>query len=206
MKKQFLLIFAAAAILSCNSAEKKDGETTEKSSTENTTTNTTTPATNDAATAGDDAQARVEQLKKLPPISNETMKSFFPEEALGMKRSSFSVNNAMGYAMGTASYRKDDADYSVGIFDCAGEAGASFYSLSYLSRLNMQSEDDNGYQKTVSFMGTNAIETFSKSNNQHSLHFVGGDRFWVTIEGNEGLDKLKEFANALNLDKLKGAK
>ena len=202
MKKQFLFIVSAVIIISCNNAEKKDA-----AATETTESSSTTISSDNIAAAADDAQKRIEELRKLPPISNETLKSFFPEEVMGMKRSSFSVNSAMGYAMGTAEYRKDDnVDYSVGIYDCVGDAGSAFYSLSYLSRMNMEQEDDNGYQKTVSYKGTKAFESYQKSNNQHTLSFVAGDRFWVTLEGNEGLDKLKAFADALDLDKLKGAK
>lgn len=202
MKKHFLVFAMAAMMAACNFGEKK--VTVKDESGEKTTV---TVNTDNVSVSLDDAQAKVEELKKLPPVSNETLKSFFPEEAMGMKRSSFNVSSAMGYAMGTADYRKDDnVDYRVAIYDCAGEAGSAFYSMSYLSRLNMETENDNGYSKTVPFMGTNAIETYTKSNNEHSLHFVSGDRFWVMVEGNEGLDKLKSFAEALGLDKLKGVK
>ena len=202
MKKQFLSILAAATILvSCNSAEKT--ESADKSTTESTSSD----KTDNSTVSADDAQKKIDELKKLPPVSNETMKSFFPEEVMGMKRSSFSTNSAMGYSVGTADYRKDDTtNYSVGIYDCVGDAGSAFYSLSYLSTINMEREDDNGYEKTVSYKGGKAFESYSKSNHEHKLNFLSGDRFWVMIEGNEGLDKLKSFADALGLDKLKAAK
>jgi hypothetical protein len=204
MKKQFILVFALMTLFAaCNNSAKKDeAVTTEKTETDNTTASSST----DIVTA-DDGQKRMEELRKLSPISNETLKSFFPAEVNGMKRSSFNVANTLGYAVGTAEYKKDDTtNYSVAIYDCAGEAGAAFYSMSYLARMNLEREDDNGYEKTITYKGTNAMESFDKSSHQHRLHFVAGERFWVSVEGNEGLDNLKSFADALGLDKLNGVK
>lgn len=207
MKKQFIVLLACAALMgACNNSNKKDTVSSEKTESEKSETDNSsssgTPESN--TTAMDVGQKRIEELQKLQPVSNETLKSFFPENAMGMKRSSFSVNSALGYAVGTADYKKDDTtNYTVTIYDCAGQAGSAFYGISYMSRLNMEREDDNGYEKTVSYNGNTAIELYNKGTNEHQLHFLSGDRFWVTVRGNEGLDKLKDLINALGLDKLK---
>ena len=203
MKKQFLFILIAATVMTaCGSREKKVTVTDE--STGEKTTVTVDPS--GVAVNVNDVQAKVEELKKLPPVSTETMKSFFPEEVMGIKRSSYNVSSAMGYSVGSAEYRKDDnVKYEVGIYDCTGEAGAVFYYSSWAG-MNLQSESDDGYTKTVTYNGVKALEAYTKSNNQHTLHFLGGDRFWVMIEGNDGIDNLKSFGESLGLDKLKGAK
>ena len=203
MKKQFLIILTAASLLAaCGSREQKvtvtDANTGEKTSV------TITPGNVSVTT--DDVQAKVDELKKLPQVSTETLKTFFPEEVMGIKRSSFNVTSAMGYTVGSAEYRKDDnVRYDVGIYDCAGEAGAIFYYSSWAG-MNLQSESDDGYTKTVTYNGAKALEAYTKSNNKHTLHFLAGDRFWMMLEGNEGIDKLKSFGESLPLDKMKGAK
>lgn len=160
------------------------------------------------AVSSDDAQKRIDELKKLTPISNDALKSFFPEEVMGMKRTSFNVTNTMGYAIGTAEYLKDDTVHAnVAIYDCAGDAGSAFYGMMYLTKLNMESENENGYSKTVDFMGTKSIESYSKSGNKYTENFIAAERFFVTVDGeNAGLDNVKSFANALGLDKLKDIK
>jgi len=207
MKKQIIVLLTCAALTgACNNSNKKDTVSSEKTETEKKDAdNSSSGSTDDnSSTSNDLGQQRINELQKLQPVSNETLKSFFPAEAMGMKRSSFSVNSALGYAVGTAEYRKDDTTtYNVGIYDCAGQAGSAFYGISYMSRLNMEREDDNGYEKTVSFAGTNAIEQYEKYNHKHHLNFLSGDRFWVSVDGTEGLDKLKEFISTLGLDKLK---
>ena len=204
MKKQLLFILTAATLMAaCGSREKKITVTDDASGDK--TSVTITPGNISVNT--NDVTAKLEELKKLTPVSTETLKSFFPEEVMGMKRTSFNVSSAMGYAVGTAEYEKDDnKSYNVGIYDCAGDAGSAFYTMSYLGRMNMETENDNGYSKSVDVMGTRGIEAFDKSSNKHTLMFMSADRFWVTIDGNDGLDNLKSFGNALSLDKLKGAK
>ena len=201
-----MVLLACAALMgACNNSNKKDTVSSEKTETDKSETDNSSSGTeSNATTAMDAGQKRIEELQKLQPVSNETLKSFFPQEAMGLKRSSFNVSSAMGYAVGTADYKKDDTtNYSVTIYDCAGQAGSAFYGISYLSRLNMEREDDNGYEKTVNYNGNTAIELYNKGSNEHQLHFLSGDRFWVTVRGNEGIDKIKELINTLGLNKLK---
>ncbi len=155
-----------------------------------------------------DNQKRAEELKKLTPLSTDALKSFFPQTVMGINRSSFEVANPLGYAIGNAEYKKDDTtNYTIAVYDCAGQAGSSFYTMSFLTKMSVEREDDNGYTKSVDFMGTKSLEEFEKNNKKYTESFVYADRFWVTISGqNTGLDNLTSFAKAIDLDKLKDLK
>jgi len=201
MKKQLFVFVSAAFLIACSGGSKKTEVKDEATnSTEESSSSTSTPTT---AASLDESQKRVEELKKVQPLSNEEMKAMFPEQVMGMKRSSFSVNNTLGYASGEATYKKDDTTtYKITVFDCAGEAGAGFYGMKILAGYNLEREDDNGYEKTVTFKGQKAFESFRKYNNEYSLNFLDNERFWVAFEGrNTGLDNLKEFANNFNFKK-----
>ena len=202
--KSFFWLCAAILFASCSGSSSKD---TKEEATKETTEESSSPS-KDMASSVNETQKRIDELKKVPVITNDQLKSFFPTELNGMKRSEFSVTNMTGFATGTAEYKKDDTtEYKVMIYDCAGEAGSAFYGMQYLTGWNMEREDENGYEKTVSFMGSKALEQFSKSSNRYTLNFVTAERFWVTLEGrNTGLDNLKSFAQALNLEKLKDLK
>ena len=202
--KSLLWLSIAIAIASCSGNSSKN-ETKEEATKESTEESTSPQSVSSAA---DETQKRIDELKKLPLITNDQMKSFFPEEVMGMKRSRFSVNSMMGFATGEAEYKKDDTTkYKVMMYDCAGDAGSSFYGMRFLTGWNIEKEDDNGYEKTVSFMGTKALEKYSKNSNEYTLNFVTADRFWIALEGeNTGLDNLKTFAENLNLGKLKDLK
>lgn len=201
MKKYSLFTAILFTILfSCSGGSSKDKTDVSISSVKDAAEAITSTA--------DDSQKRIEELKKLTPISNDALKAVFPEEVMGMKRTSFNVTNAMGYAIGTAEYQKDDTTHcNVAIYDCAGDAGSAFYGMMYLTKLNMESETEDGYSKTVDFMGTKAIENYSKSADKYSLSFLSAERFFVTIDGEKtGLDNLKSFADAIGLNKLKDVK
>jgi hypothetical protein len=206
MKRNFFLLLCTAMLIAaCSGSSSKKETVSDESSNES---KEQPSSTNDATSSADETQKRIDELKKLPLITNEQMKSFFQPEVMGMKRSNFNVSNVTGFASGTAEYKKDDTtDYKVMIYDCAGESGSAFYGMQYLTNWKMEREDDNGYEKTVSFNGSKALESYNKNGNRYTLNFVTADRFWITLEGqNTGLDNLKSFAQALNLDKLKDLK
>jgi len=204
MKVKFpLWLFVAIALTSCSGSSSK-----EESVKDEPTKESAEKGSSVSTSSANETEKRIEELKKLPLITNDQMKTFFPEEVMGMKRSRFSVNSVTGFATGEAEYKKDDTtNYKVVMYDCAGEAGAGFYGMKFLSGWNIEREDDNGYEKTVSFMGNKALEQYQKNPERYTLNFVTADRFWITLEGeNTGLDNLKSFAQALNLEKLKDVK
>lgn len=157
---------------------------------------------NSAAAVSDNMQKKVEELKKLTPLTTDQLKAMLPEEIMGMKRSNFSANSMMGYATAEATYKNenDDKEIELNIFDCAGEAGAGIYSLSYWTKMSMQSESDNGYTKTVDFDGDKAVETYEKGNDRYELTRFVSERLLVTVKGEKiGLDAVKQTAQSLNL-------
>ena len=112
-------------------------------------------------------------LKKLTPLSIDQVKALIPNELLGMQRSSFNANSAMGVSVGKGTYKGDgDKELNLEIIDCAGEMGASWYTMRYFSLWNFQQEDDNGYQKTIDFNGGKAIEKYTKSNDRYELTYL----------------------------------
>jgi hypothetical protein len=157
---------------------------------------------NSAAAVSDDMQKKMEELKKLTPLTTDQLKTMLPEQLMGMKRSSFNANSMMGFASAEATYKNetDDKEIELNILDCAGEAGAGVYSLSYWTKMSMQSESDNGYTKTVDFNGGKAVETYEKGSDRYELTYVASDRLLVTVKGEKtGLDAVKQTAQGLNL-------
>lgn len=156
---------------------------------------------NEAAKKMEENADEAEKLKKLTPLSIDQVKALIPNELLGMQRSNFSANSAMGVSVGKGTYKGDgDKELNIEIIDCAGEVGSSWYTMRYFSLWNFQQEDDNGYQKTIDFNGGKAIEKYTKSNDRYELTYFGNDRFIVQIDGEKvGLDGIKQVASNLNL-------
>jgi alpha-L-fucosidase len=172
---------------------------TEKNADGSTTT--TSVDVSDLTNNTDAMNKKMEELKKLTPLTVDQLKGLLPEELNGIKRTSFSANSTMGFAVAEAEYRKDDSTViKLDIYDCAGEAGAGIYGLNYWTKMNMQSESSDGYTKTFDFMGNKAVETYEKNSNQYTLTFAANDRLLVVLSGrNTGIDALKDAAKSLKL-------
>lgn len=193
-----LIIPALAIGLFFTACKGKDSKTT---ITTDDGKNSVTIDPSNTQNVANEMEKKTEALKKLAPLTLDQIKAMLPEELLGMKRSSFNANAMMGFASADAEYKKDDTtDLKLTIMDCAGEAGSSFYALNYWTKMTMESQNDQGYTKTVDFLGGKAVEDYKKYNNAYSLTFTANDRLLVTMRGeNVSLEQLKEAGKALNL-------
>jgi len=198
MKRVILsLVVAILAIVACKNNKSKTMTITSDDGKSKVSVDV-----NSAAAVSDDMQKKMEELKKLTPLATDQLKTMLPEELMGLKRASFNANSMMGFASAEARYKNenDDKQIELNILDCAGEAGAGVYSLSYWTKMSMQSESDNGYTKTVDFNGGKAVETYEKGGDRYELTYVASDRLLVTVKGEKtGLDAVKQTAQGLNL-------
>jgi uncharacterized protein YabN with tetrapyrrole methylase and pyrophosphatase domain len=194
------------SIMSCNNRANKNTD----SATNNDKTSVLDKVENISKMGqiAEASTARMEELKKLLPVSNEALKLFLKEEVAGIKRSAFSVQNTLGYTIGEATYKKNDStEYKIMIYDCAGEMGSGFYSLMAMTKLNIETEDENGYEKTIDFMGAKALKSYKNYNEHYSLAFIAAERFWVQAEGDHtSFENLQAFINDIELTKLNGIK
>lgn len=199
MRKLIPFLFALTILLmACNNKPKQNTAAKESNTT---STTTTTEETSMPGMPTNDMTKIMEEMKKLPALSTDQLKAMLPETLMNMKRSNFSVNSGMGFGVAEASYKNDDDSkrFRVQIFDCAGTAGAAYYSMMYWG-MNMEQEDENGYKKTTTFNGAKAIESYEKGSEQYGLLFPASNRLLVQVEGdNTGLDAVKQAAGSLNL-------
>ena len=202
MKRLSSLFLGAVMLLAAcgnNKSKESNSTTTSQTSTENSNgTTNTNPTTN--TDGSNDMAKMMEEMKKMPALSTDQIKAMLPESLMGMKRTSFSANSMMGYGVGEARYKSDDGkQLHLSIFDCSGVAGAAYYSMMYWG-MNMEREDENGYEKTTTFNGAKAIEKYQKGSEQYTLTFPASNRLLVTVEGEQtGLDMVKQAAGSLNL-------
>ena len=195
-----LLPVTIICMLSCSNNREK-GKISIKDEKGKTTATFDVKSIEEIAKAAENSEDKVEELKKLTPLTSDQLKTMMPEELMGIKRTSVGASSISGASSGTALYKSEDGkELKLIIYDCAGEAGAGIYSLRYLTLWSIQYEDENGYQKTVDFNGQKAIENYVKAREEYSIAFLSNDRFLVTVEGDKtGLDMVKQAANSLNL-------
>lgn len=193
-----LLIATVMLLTACNNNKPK--ETNSTNTNNQTTTGTTGTNPSNVNEAANDMTKMMEEMKKMPALSTDQIKALLPETLMGMKRASFSANSMMGYGVGEARYKSDDGkELKLSVYDCVGTAGVAWYSMMYWG-MNMEREDENGYEKTTTFNGTKAIEKYEKGSERYTITFPASNRLLVTVEGeNTGLDMVKQAAGSLNL-------
>jgi hypothetical protein len=197
MKQFSFLLLAVFLFLGCKNKSKFSH--TEKNADGSTTTTSVDVAS--LTSNADEMTKKIEALKKLTPLTLDQLKSLLPEELNGIKRTNFSANSAMGFSIAEGEYKKDDnSELKLVIYDCAGEAGSGMFAMTYWTQMNVQSENADGYVKSVDFNGGKAVESFKKGNNESSLTYVGDDRLLIIITG-RGMDmnSVKQVAQNLSL-------
>jgi hypothetical protein len=138
-------------------------------------------------------------LEKLTPLTIDQLKTLIPETLMGAKRTSYNASSAMGAGFVTADYRiNDTTKVSLNIYDCGGPAGAGIYSMQYLGMMNIEQESEDEYTKTISYGNGKAYEHCQKTANECTLTWFAGDRYLVTLNGdNVPVDALKSAGKEL---------
>lgn len=156
---------------------------------------------NQAGNTAADMQKQAEELQKLPVMSLDELKALMPAELMGAKQSNYSATSMAGASFAKADFKTNDTTkVSVMYYDCAGAAGSGIYSAQYLAMMNFQQEDDNGYTKSIDYMGQRAVEHCEKRRNECTLMYFTGGRFLVTLEGeNVDVGTLKQVGESLHL-------
>jgi len=153
-----------------------------------------------AAAQVDPVAQKLEALKKAEPTDMGEMQKMLPDEMAGIKRSKFSMNSNLGYAIVEADYEKNSKNYvHLVMYDCTGERGVDVYKNSFQSYINAPDANAEGYTKTIDFMGGKAVERFEAANKITSLSFMVDDKILIVLSGkNVPIETLKEAAQKLN--------
>lgn len=197
MKHLISILLAAFFLVACGNDKKVS--VTEKN--EDGTTTKTEVDVKGIQSASNDIEKKMEELKKLTPLTLEELKALLPEELNGIKQSNYSSSTMMGYAFASADYKKDNkTNLQLALYDCAGEAGAGWYSVTYWSKMSFQQESSTEYTKTIDLMGAKAVENYNKESNRSQLTFSANNRLLIVLTGeNMKPEELREAAKKLNL-------
>lgn len=197
MRKVSFAVLAAAIFLGACKSKTKQTYTSDDGKTKTEVSYNL----NQMAKASEDMQKKTEELQKLTPLTLDQLKAMVPETLMGAKRSDYNATNAMGTSVVTAEYKIDDStDIKLTIYDCAGPGGVGLYSMQFMAMLNIQSESDDEYTRTVDYNGSKAVEQCHKSSKRCTFNYFANDRLWVGLEGDHvGIDDLKKAAGELNL-------
>lgn len=200
--KQILPALVATLLLSScgNDAKVKHVEKNGDGTT--TTTSYDMDKLKEMSASTDVVTKKIEELKKLSPLTLDQLKALLPEKLAGIKRTDYNTSSSMGYAVAEGEYKKDDnTSIKLMVYDCAGEAGSTMYTLTYWGAINVQQESEREYTKTIDFNGGKAIENYEKDRKKSTFTYVTNDRLLVVLTGrNMEPSALKDLAEDLDFD------
>jgi predicted nucleic acid-binding Zn-ribbon protein len=85
-----------------------------------------------------------------------------------------------------------------------GHASAVLAPYLMMMNMNINKEDDNGYEKVTTYNKTQVIEKFNKKYNRGRLTFIAKKRYLIGLKttGKNSIEQLKEFLKQFDLSKL----
>ncbi|MCL9804712.1 hypothetical protein NAT51_04210 [Flavobacterium amniphilum] len=201
--KKFVILASLISVVACKKNEETKDEPGIMDAVENVQN------LNNAAEGLKDFEKRVEELKKMTPVSSEIYKSVLTEEIGGLKRTNYSAGSTsmMGVSSAEATYG-DTANKNIKlvILDGAGESGSAIISLLVMGlSVDTESIDGTNTKKSEEIDGVKYLteNDTNPDNPRSSITFIHDERFQVTLSGEKiSLDELKTFLKKLDLSKL----
>ena len=157
-------------------------------------------------------QENIKRLKETIPISKDAMKQWMPEALEDLKRSKFSIGKHMGIANVASidlEFKSTDAESGkflrLKVVDCAGEAAAIMAMQLMITNVDIDSEDEQGYERTEVFDNQKILVKHKTSEYglRTNFNYQINDRLLVEAKGtNMGADELWFLVKVLNIQDL----
>ena len=145
--------------------------------------------------------------KASEPVDHRKLRDLLKERISGFERTSYESQSAgaMGFNFSNAQADYEDGDKRINAaFTDTGGLGMAMMSMAAWSTLQIDREDQNGWERTGSWKGYKSLEKYDKSSEYSELTLIIENRFLVNLNGsNVDMDDLKDFADRLDLGELK---
>lgn len=204
--KKLMIVAAALMLVTCSKEEKVKEEKTGGLSDLVSTAKTY----GKMGSSMQDVTKNIENLKNIPPLTNDELKAVLPEILLGLKRKELSVgdNAMMNLSTAEAKYSDDDGNrVKVEIVDGAGETGSAMVSIMMMGlNVNKEKTTEFGFEKSTEINGVKSIVSERKEgeNINSEIQTVLKNRYLVTLKADGfSYEQLKSALSTLNNSALK---
>lgn len=215
------LLACAMLVLSLAAACSADSNPNSSATEQTETATNIDPATNQAADADapksiqdamNQAQEALNQLNnanKVEVVNFRKLKELLPEKLNGYERKSSKgeTSGAMGMNISTAEaqYEKNGQTVNLTLLDTGG-LGLATMGLAAWTTLNVDKEDEFGYERTGDLDGYKSYEKFRKKGGTSEISVVVNNRFIVRAEAQitdeNQMNDLRAFIKEIGLNNL----
>lgn len=148
------------------------------------------PSSDDISNAVKQAQQVIQdnsQLQEGEPLNFRKLQEFLPAELNDLQRTSTSgqTNGAMGFKFSQAEGKYETPKgekIKIEVFDTGG-LKMGLMSMAAWASLEMDREDENGYERTSTLKGHKAFEKFNKRSQKSELSLLINERFVIKATG-----------------------
>ena len=204
--KKIIIAIVALLFVACSKEEKVK----EEQSGGLSDMITSEKASGKVSSTMEDVSKNIENLKNIPPMTNEELKSVFPENLLGLKRKELSVgdNAMMNISTAEAIYTDDNNKrIKVEIIDGAGETGSTMVSI-MMTGLNSDTDKttETGFEKSTEINGVKSIVSENKDGERinSQIQTKKKNRYLLTLYANGfTFNELQKVLTELNSSALK---
>lgn len=203
--KKMLLVFLVLTLVfsfSCKKAQKEGVSQAGK-----TDLQAEEKVSEKSAEAAEESQKATESKKEVEVINFNVLKEWLPEVPGWTKQNTRGYQTSYGdfsISIAETTYVKGETEIEAVLMDTIGRPEA-MGSFKMMSEMKISAQDDNHYVKTYNLEGYPAVEEYNLKDKEGSLQVLLGDRFLVTLRGDniENTEVLKSFFKNFDLKKMK---
>lgn len=209
MKKLLYLIIASLTIISCGN-DKTEEQELENIDVEKNPLGALVKMGKEMADKAEKMEKKMKDKKNAKALHYEELIKYLPTsingyELDGEPKGASMDMQGMSYSSAEIRFKNQDGDnINISLLDY--NAAYNMYSMAtamWASGFKIDTSEE--FAQSISFGGNiNGWESYKKKSNQASIAIGIGDRFLLTIEGNnqDGTDKLKDVAKSMDLETL----
>lgn len=124
--------------------------------------------------------------EKIEIINFRKLKERMPEKLAGMKRTGHDGQTTgignMKVSTANATYKGDDKSLDISMTDTGG-LGMAFGGMAFWSKLEIDKENEDGFERTTEIDGHKAYQKYDKNNKRSEIAVIYDDRILVTLSG-----------------------
>lgn len=151
-------------------------------------------------------EKNIEKLSELTPVTKEQIKAWMPEKIDDLKRTEYNISSQMGISTFKLTF-KDDAKkmIKITISDGAGKGSAIIAMFSMMQNIEIDKENESGYERTQKFDGQPTLIKYQSSENYEkaTLQCLFNERFGIEANAWKMTpEELWEYIKKLDIGKL----